>query len=515
MKNFLEKYNAFKIETSKDEGKLTLETAKERILNLLTDNIRNFKEDSWNLQNRMNKLIIDTEKNSIFTLRLGGKRIVRYSLDLLDTQQKISFLFDFYNSVEAGEFNEDITDFLAKEIDNAAVRKKEANERRKNKKKAEREQKAKERQEEYARKVEETRQRTLAAAEPMLHEMYIQSEAARQNAQNQYRTRAGKKLVNSSIYYILDNPFYYGEMKTKRGIIKHVYPPLISQELWEQCQKQKALNNHNGAGLKYSQKPFVLRGLITCGRTGRVCPCEDQLRRKYYSWVVCYTKTGQRRYIPEQDVLSAIETVLNRIKIPDSLINPLYEEIKNAEISEKQYCQQEIGKLRQEQEKMKAKLDNLFDLRLDGELDRETFETKRNEIQLKIDRMGRKIKTYEKTGNAFTSTILDLINLASQAGKVFAKSDNLELKHLLLKFVFKEMILTEGELTYELNFPFSEFEKAYFYEKRSKFLQGSQNEENQGLEDNKTDENAKSFGPKIAFKNQRVASKNATLLQSG
>ena len=206
---------------------------------------------------------------------------------------------------------------------------------------------------------------------------------------------------------------------------------------------------------------------------------------------------------------------LNRIKVPDSLINPLYEDIKNAEILEKQYCQQEIGKLRQEQEKLKAKLDNLFDLRLDGELDRETFETKRNEIQLKIDRMGRKIKTYEKTGNAFTSTILDLINLASQAGRVFAKSDNLELKHLLLKFVFKEMILTEGELTYELNFPFNEFEKAYFYEKGSKFLQGSQNEENQGLEDNKTDENAKSFGPKIAFKNQRVASKNATLLQSG
>lgn len=93
MKNFLEKYNAFKIETSKDEGKLTLETAKERILKLLTDNIRNFKEYSWNLQNRMNKLIIDTEKNSIFTLRLGGKRIVRYSLDfakcLLKMRQEI------------------------------------------------------------------------------------------------------------------------------------------------------------------------------------------------------------------------------------------------------------------------------------------------------------------------------------------------------------------------------------------------------------------------------------------
>ena len=40
MKNFLEKYNAFKIETSKDEGKLTLETAKERILNLLTEKLQ-------------------------------------------------------------------------------------------------------------------------------------------------------------------------------------------------------------------------------------------------------------------------------------------------------------------------------------------------------------------------------------------------------------------------------------------------------------------------------------------
>ena len=55
MKNFLEKYNASKIETAQDEGKLTLETAKERILKLLTENMRNFKEGSWNLQNRMNK----------------------------------------------------------------------------------------------------------------------------------------------------------------------------------------------------------------------------------------------------------------------------------------------------------------------------------------------------------------------------------------------------------------------------------------------------------------------------
>ena len=165
MKNFLMKYNANKIETSKDEGLLTLEKARERILKLLTENMKNFKHDSWDISNRMNKLMTDTEKNSIFTLRLGGKRIVRYSLDLLNTEQKLSFLADFYTSVAEREFDEDITEFLAKEIDNANIRKKEANERRRNKKKEEREQKAKDKEAE--------RERSLAIAQQMAQETAI------------------------------------------------------------------------------------------------------------------------------------------------------------------------------------------------------------------------------------------------------------------------------------------------------------------------------------------------------
>ena len=169
MQNFLAKYNANKIETSKDEGKLTLDKAKERILSLLTENMRNFKNDTWDISNRMNKLITDTEKNSIFTLRLGGKRIARYSLDLLTTEQKLNFLADFYTSVANNEFDNEIIEFLAQEVDNAAVRKKEANERRRLKKKAQKEQKTKE----DAAKQAEATARTIAAAEPMLQELGI------------------------------------------------------------------------------------------------------------------------------------------------------------------------------------------------------------------------------------------------------------------------------------------------------------------------------------------------------
>jgi len=174
MQNFLTKYNANKIETSKDEGKLTLEKAKERILNLLNENMRNFKNNTWDINNRMNKLITDTDKNSIFNLRLGGKRIARYSLDLLPTEQKLNFLADFYTSVANNEFDNEIIDFLAQEVDNAAVRKKASNERRRLKKKAQKEQKAKE---DAATKQSEATAKTIAAAEPVLQELGITASA--------------------------------------------------------------------------------------------------------------------------------------------------------------------------------------------------------------------------------------------------------------------------------------------------------------------------------------------------
>ena len=163
MKEFLGKYKAQKIETSADEGKLTLETAKKRILNLLVENIQNFKNDSWSIANRMNKLMIDTENNTNFSLRLGGKKIVRYSLDLLDVMQKMQFLADFHTSVSNGEFDEDIVNFLAKEVEKASERKKEANERRKIKKKEEKE-----------RKLKEARERTIVAAQPLVSDQISQ-----------------------------------------------------------------------------------------------------------------------------------------------------------------------------------------------------------------------------------------------------------------------------------------------------------------------------------------------------
>ena len=176
--------------------------------------------------------------------------------------------------------------------------------------------------------------------------------------------------------------------------------------------------------------------------------------------------------------------------------------------------------MKSEQNKLKEKLDHLFDLRLDGELDRATFDTKRNENQLKIDRLKVKIKAHEKANNSFDDTILGLLDITTEVGQTFAKSDNLEIKRLLLKFVFENITLTEGEISYKLNFPFNEFTKTKILEKNiTELHEQTQILVNQDLQANYNQQLqfgcGKSHEVEQSLKNKGVAKIFATPLQFG
>lgn len=330
------------------------------------------------------------------------------------------------------------------------------------------------------------------------------------------KSRKGIPVSTNTMYYMLDNPFYYGEMRTIRGLMSHVYTPIITKELWDLCQYQKALKVGNLS--KHTEKPFIFRGLIRCGITNKQCVCE--LKKKIFSYVVCWKDDKTRLYIREEELIRHIGSILNRIRLPNDVVIELQKELKSSKSSERKFYAQEIKKLREEQDKLKEKLNNLFDLRLDGELDRETFDTKRNEIQVKLNRLKNKVTAHEKADNSFDETILGLLDIATQAGNIFEKSQNLELKRLLLKFVFESLTLTEGVLTYKLKFPFNEFVNTNILMAQAvKAYEPKQTLINQGLQGN-NNENIqigylKSYEPQILDKKQGAALKNTTPLQIG
>ena len=331
------------------------------------------------------------------------------------------------------------------------------------------------------------------------------------------RSYSGKKLTTTSIFHILGNPFYYGEMLVKGKLHRHIYTPLISKALWDKVQEQKAAQSSKP--FKYGELPFLYRGIFTDYYRQIICPCE--IKKQKFFYVVCYKENGTRLYIPEKEIDNQIISILNRIAIPDEMINHFRQHIKDAKESEVAFRNDELTRLKAEITKIEGRLEKLFNMRLDEEIDKQTYEDKRDELNLKKGRLEDEIKAHGKADDGFNETVLDLFELVNRIGNTFSKGKSIENKQLLLHFIFKKLVLKEGNIGYELNPPFSYIESSLSSGGANGGVNGGscELEETQGFEGNFSTKFAPSKNtfcePQNILKKQEVRPQNLTSVQCG
>lgn len=313
------------------------------------------------------------------------------------------------------------------------------------------------------------------------------------------RSRMGRKLQVSGILSILRNPFYYGEMLAKGRLHAHVYQPLISKDTFDACQR--VLERSKCKPFKHGEKPFVYRGLIHCANTDKICPIEIKKQQFYY--VVCFAADKQRRvYIPLEDIDDQICYILNSIEIPAELIEQIRAYMASSKKQEVAYRNAETGRLKQELTRIENRIDALFNMRLDGEIDKETYNDKNSSLQLERRRLEDRIQAHRKADDSFNRTVLNLMEIAKSAATIFKTSHNVEKKRLLLSFLFDRLELNEGRIGYKLRYPFNEFqntakvcepaENQGFAGKKDGFSTGAENgafeleklNKNKGLQEN-------------------------------
>lgn len=85
---------------------------------------------------------------------------------------------------------------------------------------------------------------------------------------------------------------------------------------------------------------------------------------------------------------------------------------------------------------------------------------KRDELNLKKGRLENEIKAHGEADDGFNEVVLDLFDLVSHIGKAYASGKSIENKQLLLHFIFKKLVLKEGNIGYEFNAPFCYMESS-------------------------------------------------------
>lgn len=100
------------------------------------------------------------------------------------------------------------------------------------------------------------------------------------------RSARGNKsaLAVSQMHLLLQNPFYYGEMRIKGKLYPHHYDTVIDRDLFERCQDIRIGRGRTNA-VKQTKEDFIFRSLLTCAVSGRKVTCD--LKKGKYVYLIC------------------------------------------------------------------------------------------------------------------------------------------------------------------------------------------------------------------------------------
>ena len=285
--------------------------------------------------------------------------------------------------------------------------------------------------------------------------VYSQSELIRKASTWGLITKKGDKVSKQTFSLILQNPFYYGYMKSKGQIMPHIYSPLISKLIFDKCQDVMKGRNTKRA-VTETKEPFLLRGLMKCATTGHTVTCD--LKKGKYTYLICYDPVNPKKkiWVNENVVLEQIEVVLKSIQVPSSVWADIVDHLRKSHELEKDFYHQSIKSLHKESEDIARKQDRLTDLLLDESITKDIYNNKQSQLINRRQEINQQLEQHHKGNELFKIALSSLISLASHAYDIFASSTNDE-KRQLLGYVFSNLELEGSKLVYTLQKPFNLF----------------------------------------------------------
>ncbi|MCC8400276.1 MAG: recombinase family protein, partial [Rickettsia endosymbiont of Platyusa sonomae] len=279
------------------------------------------------------------------------------------------------------------------------------------------------------------------------------------------RSKKGYHIVKSVIYRILQNPFYYGEMRVKGELWLHHYQTLTNREIFKACEAVRM--GWHKKPFQYRGKEFLFRDILKCAVTGNLITSDTKSKKyengKISEWT--YLRAWSPEYpkkaiwVMEDEILRQIEEVLKTLQIKNpEILKQIMDYLINVNQGKAYEFNLEVGELKQEHTVIQNKLNRLMDFLTDGTLTREEFLHKKAQLKERQYELTELIKSYDKVDDKLSKKLADLISISRNAYETFRGSTIVE-KRELLNFIFSNLTLEGCKLHYVLAFPFTELQK--------------------------------------------------------
>jgi site-specific DNA recombinase len=264
----------------------------------------------------------------------------------------------------------------------------------------------------------------------------------------------GCPLAMSSVYKILNNPFYAGIILWNGESYPGKHEPIITLQEFERVRSLLA----TPGGPRPQRHSFAYTGMIRCGSCGLWVTAEHKLNRQGHRYL--YYHCSKRRLGPRcsepsielRNLEMQIQGFLRSLTIGPALEKWIFEQIA---IHARQFEEGEKAReasLMHARDDTEAQIKELTGMRVRGLLSDQEFVGERETLRREQFRLREKIAEIGRRENRFEPA-RELVSFSSRAADWFAHADD-QSKRLILRTVGSNLSLRDRKLNIEAAKPF-------------------------------------------------------------
>jgi hypothetical protein len=262
----------------------------------------------------------------------------------------------------------------------------------------------------------------------------------------------------STIHTILRNRLYAGWFEWNGKLIQGRHETLVPVELWERVQG--VLDGRFAKKAKRGKHDFAFSGLIACAQCG--CAVVGEIKKQRYVYYHCTgyadkckgnAASCRRKHVREEALEAQFAELLGRLKFDDEVLEWVCEALHTGHADECREHEEAIKRHQAEYKRLDERIHAMYVDKLDGLVDATFFERMSNQWREEQNRCLREIERLQAADRSYMDEGVQLLELARNAQRLFAKRDPRE-KRRLLNFVLSNCIWEDGQVVATFRQPF-------------------------------------------------------------
>jgi site-specific DNA recombinase len=265
-----------------------------------------------------------------------------------------------------------------------------------------------------------------------------------------FRKSQGKVPV-TTLHKVLRKRIYTGDFDYGGVMYQGRHEPLVTRDIWERVQE--ILDGRQEKKHRKVTHDFAYSGLIKCGHCG--CSLVGEVKKGRYVYYHCTGYRGKcgERYTREEILEQQFAACLRELVVPPPVLVWLQSEVAESDQTDLAARAQTVRRERTDLERTQARLQMLYEDRLDGRIDAETYDKKAEEIRQQQERIRQKIRASDAALLPPIHQAVDLVAITSKAADLFLEQLGTE-QRKLLRLLLEQASWKGGELRMSFREPF-------------------------------------------------------------